>query len=127
MKDFILAALPFLVIVVVIGVTVFCGLRAKRRQEAAQNAPAGKTPEPQSDGTHMCLGMCIGMAVGMFCSNLSSSWNQGTCMTMGMCFGMMIGALIDADQLKKAKEAAKRAETEKTQAAEPAAQEENKD
>ena len=65
MKDFILAALPLVVLGVAIAVAVTFGLRSKRAAEAAMNAPEGQEPPKKSvDGTHMCIGMCLGMAIG---------------------------------------------------------------
>ena len=66
MKDFILAALPLVVLGAAIAVAVTCGLRSKRAAEAAMNAPEGQEPPKKSvDGTHMCIGMCLGDNMGL--------------------------------------------------------------
>ena len=46
----------------------------------------------------MCLGISLGIAIGVATKNMS------ICMCLGVSIGLCIGSLIDANNLKKAKD-----------------------
>ena len=74
MKDFIFAALPF--VIIGICVAIIC---AKFKEEKKTYCSEG-----------MALGMCFGVAIGTSFGN-----NTGIGLTLGMLAGLVIGSLIE--------------------------------
>ena len=78
MKEFIMAALPW----VIAGLCVAVLAVQACRKESKEN------------GTYMMEGMCIGMCLGVSLQSVIGFDNSGTAMCIGMLIGEVIGMMI---------------------------------
>ena len=79
MKDFILAALPWVVATLFLAVLIIRRNISKNKEKKAEDY--------STEG--MSIGMCLGCAVGA-----SNIMNIGIALSLGMLFGLAIGMLI---------------------------------
>ena len=88
MKDFILAALPW----VVMGLTlaIFLAFRAKRKTDGTEASADTETKKTEGDHSSegISLGMCFGVAFGIMFDQLALGISLG--MLLGLAIGMGI-------------------------------------
>ncbi|MCQ2551027.1 MAG: hypothetical protein MJ146_02395 [Clostridia bacterium] len=77
MKDFILSALPFVIIGLCLAI-IFANVKKKKDNYCSEG---------------MCIGMCLGVAVSTF-MNIS----MGLGISLGMLIGETVGILIEKDK-----------------------------
>lgn len=83
MKDFILAALPFVITGISIAIIIVnCNKENKKLKE----------------GTYISEGMCIGMSIGLLIGNLFDLEYLGMSLGLGMLIGEAIGSCIKKNQ-----------------------------
>ncbi|MGN0973589.1 MAG: hypothetical protein ACI4OT_02475 [Bacilli bacterium] len=77
MKDFVLAALPFIIMGISIAIIVVnCNKENKKSEK----------------GTYINEGMCIGMSIGLLLGNLFDDGHLGIFLGLGMLIGEAIGS-----------------------------------
>ncbi len=96
MVDFILAALPWVVIGISLVVAIGAFRFVRRAYKNEQKEAKGNSDTYMSEG--MSLGMCFGTAIG---SSLMGLYGP-MLLTYGICFGMLIGMVIGMN-IKKSK------------------------
>lgn len=75
-KDFILAALPFIIIGISVAIIIVNNKKNKSKE------------------SYICEGMCFGMSFGLLLGTLFSSEYLGMFLSMGMLVGEAIGSYI---------------------------------
>ena len=81
MKDFIMAALPW--VVTGLAIALACGgFAAKKKKHCADK-------KAKVSGSGLALGMCLGVAAGTAIGSLTD--NMGLWMPLGMSIGMLLG------------------------------------
>lgn len=84
MKDFILAALPFIILGVCVIIICKCNKNNKNK-----------------DNTYILEGMVLGMGFGLMLGTMPN-YNTGLCLLLGMVIGEAIGCSIEKkDNMKK--------------------------
>lgn len=83
MKDFIVAALPFIILGVCIAVICKCNKDNKNK-----------------DNTYILEGMVLGMSFGLMFGNMLN-YNTGLCLSLGMVIGEAVGCSIEKKDNKK--------------------------
>ena len=86
MKDFILAALPWVVAALFLAVLIIKRNISKNKEKKAEDYSA--------EG--MSIGMCLGCAIGA-----SNIMNIGIALSLGMLFGLAIGMLIKKENPRR--------------------------
>ncbi|MGM9548444.1 MAG: hypothetical protein ACI3V5_01160 [Faecousia sp.] len=81
--DFLLAALPWIAVGLLLAVLCARGARKKKKEE--------QTSDYGTEG--MCLGMCLGTAIGSSLGN-----NTGIGISLGMLIGLAIGTCIKKEE-----------------------------
>lgn len=94
MKNFILAALPLVVLSVAIAISV--NLSSKKYKKLSEGEDGTSSMEKKENAEDnkmangMSLGMCFGVAIGsMFINKFGS-----IAIAYGICFGMLVGMLV---------------------------------
>lgn len=104
MKDFILAALPLVILSVTIAIVV--NLSSKKYKKLSEeedewtdgtsSVEKKENAEDNNMANGMSLGMCFGVAIGsMFINKFGS-----IALAYGICFGMLGGMLVDLNKKK---------------------------
>ena len=88
MREFILAALPWIVTGLCVAILAVQSIRKRSK---------GKDGEKTE--TYMLEGMCVGMCVGMCCE--ASLGTSGTGLCIGMLIGEVIGMMIPKEKQEK--------------------------
>lgn len=83
MLDFIKAALPWVVMGVVIA--IFAAQNSKRKKAM------GKDKKKQE--SYINEGMCVGLCLGV-CIASAGVWDMGIGISLGLCAGLLIGSLV---------------------------------
>lgn len=92
MKDFIMAAMPWVFMGLSIILLITRGNKqAKAKNDAENGNKAESADSYMSEG--MCIGMCMGLAMGSALGD-SSATGISLGMSIGMLFGMTIGGSI---------------------------------
>lgn len=78
MKDFILAAIPFIIIGISVAIIIVNNNKSKE--------------------SYICEGMCIGMSFGLLLGTSFSNEHLGMFLSMGMLIGEAIGSYIKKDK-----------------------------
>lgn len=83
MKDFIMAALPFIILGVCIAIICKCNKDNKNK-----------------DNTYILEGMVLGMSFGLMLGTMFN-YSTGLCLSLGMVIGEAVGCLIEKKDSKK--------------------------
>ena len=83
MRDFILVALPWVVVILFLAVLIIKRNISKNKEKKAEDY--------STEG--MSIGMCLGCAIGA-----SNIMNIGIALSLGMLFGLAIGMLIKKEK-----------------------------